>query len=88
MNSTSLTHPALRVFLVDEASPVRRRMAALFGALDSVQIVGEAEEPGAALIPARDANAPRIRIPIQRQPALRQFQKKQCFGSRPGAHEG
>jgi len=47
MNS-SLSHPALRVFLVDEALPVRRRIAALFGALDGVEIVGEAEEPGAA----------------------------------------
>jgi len=55
MNS-SLTHPALRVFLVDEASPVRRRMAALFGTLHGVQIVGEAEEPGAAL-PGIEASA-------------------------------
>ncbi|WNC94290.1 response regulator transcription factor [Paraburkholderia sp. FT54] len=38
----------LRVFLVDDAVSVRRRMAALFGALDGVEIVGEAEEPGAA----------------------------------------
>ncbi|MEX3671423.1 response regulator [Paraburkholderia phenoliruptrix] len=48
MNSR-LNHPALRVFLVDDAYPVRRRMAALFGALEGVEIVGEAEEPGAAL---------------------------------------
>ncbi|CAD6554397.1 hypothetical protein LMG28727_05714 [Paraburkholderia kirstenboschensis] len=48
MNS-SLNHPALRVFLVDDAFPVRRRMAALLGALDGVEIVGEAEEPGAAV---------------------------------------
>ncbi|MGC2964534.1 response regulator [Paraburkholderia graminis] len=47
MNS-SLNRPALRVFLVDDAFPVRRRMAALFGALDGVEIVGQAEEPGAA----------------------------------------
>jgi DNA-binding NarL/FixJ family response regulator len=47
MNS-SPDHPALRVFLVDDAEPVRRRMAALFGALDGVEIVGEAEEPAAA----------------------------------------
>ncbi|ASV99026.1 response regulator [Paraburkholderia aromaticivorans] len=48
MNSSpeSLT---LRVFLVDDAVSVRRRMAALFGALDGVEIVGEAEESGAAL---------------------------------------
>jgi DNA-binding NarL/FixJ family response regulator len=41
--------PALRVYLVDDAVPVRRRMAALLGALDGVEIVGEAEEPAAAL---------------------------------------
>jgi DNA-binding NarL/FixJ family response regulator len=46
MNS-SPDRPALRVFLVDAVS-VRRRMAALFGVLDGVAIVGEAEEPAAA----------------------------------------
>ncbi|MFM0725918.1 response regulator transcription factor [Paraburkholderia strydomiana] len=50
--------PALRVFLVDAAVSVRRRMAALFGTLDGVEIVGEAEEPLAALagIEARTAD--------------------------------
>ncbi|MEC5406841.1 response regulator [Paraburkholderia sp. MPAMCS5] len=38
----------LRVFLVDDALFVRRRLAALFGALDGVRIVGEAEESAAA----------------------------------------
>jgi DNA-binding NarL/FixJ family response regulator len=47
MNS-STDRPALRVCLVDDAVSVRRRMAALFGVLDGVEIVGEAEEPGAA----------------------------------------
>ncbi|WP_168790212.1 response regulator [Paraburkholderia aromaticivorans] len=47
MNS-SPNLPDLRVFLVDDAVSVRRRLAALFGALDGVEIVGEAEEPGAA----------------------------------------
>lgn len=47
MNS-SPDRPALRVFLVDDAVSVRRRVAALFGALDGVEIVGEAEEPCAA----------------------------------------
>ncbi|MDR6376719.1 response regulator [Paraburkholderia caledonica] len=57
MNS-GLNHPALRVFLVDDAFPVRRRMAALFGSLEGVEIVGEAEEPGAAFegIEARAAH--------------------------------
>jgi DNA-binding NarL/FixJ family response regulator len=40
--------PALRVFLVDDAIPVRHRMAALFGALDGVEIVGVAEEAATA----------------------------------------
>ena len=40
---------ALRVFLVEDAIPIRQRMVALFGAIDGVEIVGEAEEPGAAL---------------------------------------
>lgn len=47
MNSNTAC-PALRVFLVDDAVLVLRRIAALFGALDGVEIVGEAEEPGAA----------------------------------------
>lgn len=40
--------PALRIFLVDDAAMVLRRMAALFGALDGVKIVGEGEEPSVA----------------------------------------
>ncbi|REE21420.1 MULTISPECIES: response regulator [unclassified Paraburkholderia] len=47
MNS-SPDRRALRVFLVDDAVLVRRRLAALLGALDGVEIVGEAEEPAAA----------------------------------------
>jgi DNA-binding NarL/FixJ family response regulator len=46
--NSSPDRSALRIFLVDDALLVLRRMAALFGALDGVEIVGEAEEPGAA----------------------------------------
>lgn len=47
MNS-SPNRPTLRVFLVDDAVSVRRRIAALLSVLDGVEIVGEAEESGAA----------------------------------------
>jgi DNA-binding NarL/FixJ family response regulator len=47
MNSDTAL-PALRVFLVDEAVLVLRRMAAMFGALHGVEIVGVAEETHAA----------------------------------------
>jgi two-component system response regulator DevR len=49
MNS-SPSQQALRVFLVEDTIPIRQRMAARFGAIDGVEIVGEAEESGAALI--------------------------------------
>jgi DNA-binding NarL/FixJ family response regulator len=39
----------LKVFLVDGSPLVRRRLATLLGALADVTIVGEAEEPDAAL---------------------------------------
>jgi two-component system response regulator DevR len=48
MNSSPAQH-TLRIFLVEDAIPIRQRMAARFGAIDGVEIVGEAEEPGAAL---------------------------------------
>ncbi|SOE53542.1 Response regulator receiver domain-containing protein [Burkholderia sp. OK233] len=48
MNSSPSQQP-LRVFLVDDAIPIRQRMAARFGAIDGVEIVGEAEESGAAI---------------------------------------
>ncbi|MFP3563292.1 response regulator transcription factor [Paraburkholderia sp. SIMBA_030] len=48
MNSSPVQQ-ALRVFLVEDSIPVRQRMAALLGAIDGVEIIGEAEEPGAAL---------------------------------------
>jgi DNA-binding NarL/FixJ family response regulator len=48
MNS-SLSPPALRVFLVDDAISIRTRMAARLAAIESVEIVGEAEEPDAAI---------------------------------------
>ncbi|HYS64869.1 MAG TPA: response regulator transcription factor [Paraburkholderia sp.] len=48
MNS-SPSQQALRVFLVEDAIPIRQRMAARFGAIDGVEIVGEAEEPGTAI---------------------------------------
>jgi two-component system, NarL family, response regulator DevR len=47
MNST-LSQP-LRVFLVDDAIAIRKRIAARFAMIAGVEIVGEAEEPGAAL---------------------------------------
>jgi DNA-binding NarL/FixJ family response regulator len=48
MNS-SLSQPALRVFLVEDAISIRTRMAARFGAIEGVEVVGEAEEPDAAI---------------------------------------
>ncbi|KAE8759181.1 response regulator [Paraburkholderia madseniana] len=48
MNS-SPSQQALRVFLVEDTIPIRQRMAARFGAIEGVEIVGEAEESGAAL---------------------------------------
>ncbi len=48
MNS-SPSLQALRVFLVEDTIPIRQRMAARLGAIDGVEIVGEAEEAGAAL---------------------------------------
>ncbi|WP_168787745.1 response regulator [Paraburkholderia aromaticivorans] len=48
MNS-SPSQQALRVFLVEDTIPIRQRMVARFVAIDGVEIVGQAEEPGAAL---------------------------------------
>jgi two-component system response regulator DevR len=48
MNS-SPSQQTLRVFLVEDTIPIRQRMAARFGAIDGVEIVGEAEESDAAL---------------------------------------
>ncbi|WP_137957891.1 response regulator transcription factor [Burkholderia sp. 4M9327F10] len=48
MNSNP-SQQALRVFLVEDAIPIRHRMAARFGAIEGVEIVGEAEESGTAL---------------------------------------
>ncbi|MGF6812972.1 two-component system response regulator DevR [Paraburkholderia sp. Clong3] len=48
MDSSPL-QPAVRVFLVDDAISIRKRIAARFGQIEGVEIVGEAEEPGAAL---------------------------------------
>jgi two-component system response regulator DevR len=42
-------HAMLKVFLVDDSPLVRRSLAALFDTLPGVTIVGEAEEPDAAL---------------------------------------
>jgi len=47
----------LKVFLVDDSSPVRRRLAALISALADVTIVGEAEDPDAALCGIRMTGA-------------------------------
>ncbi|MFM0500203.1 response regulator [Paraburkholderia caffeinilytica] len=48
MNS-SPSLPALRVFLVEDTISIRKRMAARFTAIEGVEIVGVAEEPGPAL---------------------------------------
>jgi len=42
--------PALRIFLVEDSIPVRRRIAASLGTIHGVEIVGEAEEPATALV--------------------------------------
>lgn len=46
---THLTTPKLHVFLVDDATPVRRRIAEAFSAIPDVIVVGEAEDTVAAL---------------------------------------
>jgi DNA-binding NarL/FixJ family response regulator len=48
----------LKVFLVEDSPLVRRRIAALIGAIKGVEIVGEAEDAGDALsgIAATDAD--------------------------------
>ncbi|WP_306716838.1 response regulator [Burkholderia dolosa] len=48
---------ALRVFLVDHAVAVRRRIALLVGAIDGVAVVGEAEDGEDAWMHIRDARA-------------------------------
>ncbi|AJY09160.1 response regulator transcription factor [Burkholderia dolosa] len=48
---------ALRVFLVDHAIAVRRRIALLVGAIDGVAVVGEAEDGEDAWMHIRDARA-------------------------------
>lgn len=51
MNSNPPCHASstLRLVLVEDSIPVRRRLAALLGAIDGVEIAGEAEEPAVAL---------------------------------------
>lgn len=39
----------LKIFLVEDSAPVRKRMAVLFGSIEGVAVVGEAEEPDDAL---------------------------------------
>jgi DNA-binding NarL/FixJ family response regulator len=46
---TNLNRPPLRVFLVEDATPVRRRIAEAFSALADVVVVGEAEDTATAL---------------------------------------
>ncbi|WP_323122320.1 response regulator [Burkholderia alba] len=48
MNANRAT-AALKVFLVDPAAAIRRRLAALLDAMPGVAVVGEAEEAQAAL---------------------------------------
>jgi DNA-binding NarL/FixJ family response regulator len=42
-------HPKLNVFLVEDAVPVRRRIAEAFSAIPDVIVVGEAEDTATAL---------------------------------------
>jgi two-component system response regulator DevR len=39
----------LKIFLVEDSAPVRKRMAVLFGSIEGAAIAGEAEEPEGAL---------------------------------------
>ncbi|AOI88511.1 response regulator transcription factor [Burkholderia pseudomultivorans] len=48
---------ALRVFLVDHAAPVRRRIALLVGAIRGVVVVGEAEDGQGAWAHIHDSRA-------------------------------
>jgi DNA-binding NarL/FixJ family response regulator len=43
-----LTRPKLHVFLVEDATPVRRRIAEAFSAIPDVTVVGEAEDTATA----------------------------------------
>lgn len=45
----NLTRPKLHVFLVEDAAPVRRRIAEAFSAIADVSVVGEAEDALTAL---------------------------------------
>ena len=47
--SGTASSPALKVFLVEDSVAIRQRLAALLGAIESVAIVGEADDPAAAL---------------------------------------
>ncbi|WP_042301664.1 response regulator [Paraburkholderia kururiensis] len=48
MNAETLV-PSLNIFLVEDSTLVRKRLAALLEALGGVKIVGEADEPVSAL---------------------------------------
>jgi DNA-binding NarL/FixJ family response regulator len=45
----NLTRPKLRVFLVEDATPVRRRIAEAFSVIPDVVVIGEAEDTATAL---------------------------------------
>lgn len=49
--------PMLKIFLVDDSPLVRQRIAALVGAIQAVEIVGEAEEASDALSGIAATNA-------------------------------
>jgi DNA-binding NarL/FixJ family response regulator len=55
--NASQSPAALRVFLVDHAVGVRRRVALLVGAIRDVVVVGEAEDSQAALTDVRQCRA-------------------------------
>lgn len=58
MHERTRSSAMLKIFLVDDSTLVRQRIAALVGAIKGIEIVGEAEDAGNALsgIAATDAD--------------------------------
>lgn len=56
MDSTTL-NPFLKVYLVEDSEIIRQRLRQLLGAIDHVQIVGEAEDSASALEGIADTHA-------------------------------
>ena len=49
MHRPGQSRPMLRIFLVEDSALVRKGIASLIGTIEGAEIVGEAEEPHAAL---------------------------------------